>query len=113
MNVGSLDPFETARRYLDDRHRRRQDRAYREREEERQLSLENELREIELIERQLELARANGLSESLVRPLLARIVGSPTEERERRQDRREIEGRLVERRELEPGDGRFSVQRRQ
>ena len=75
MNVGSLDPFETARRYLDDRHRRRQDRAYREREEERGLeSFENELREIELIERQLELARANGLSESLVRPLLARIV---------------------------------------
>ncbi len=105
MNISSLNPLEVARKYLCDRHRRRQDRTYREREEERQLTLENELREIELIHRRLELARANGLPESMLRSLQQRIVGSPMEGIELRQDRRAIESSFAEIRELEPGDG--------
>jgi hypothetical protein len=113
MNMGSVDPFEATRKYLDDRHRRRQDRTYREREEERRLSLENEHRELELIQRRLELARADGLPESVLRPLVARIVGSLVEPHDQTQHRREIEGRLVEIRELEPGGGTPPLRRRE
>jgi hypothetical protein len=103
--LGSLSPLEVIRKYLDDRHRRRQDRAYREGEEKRQLGLENDLREIEVIRRRLELARENGVPESTLQPLLQQLVGRPLEALGTLQDRGVIDGSSAEIRELESGEG--------
>ena len=102
--LGALSPLEVIRRYLDDRHRRRQDRAYREAEEERQLGLENDLREIEVIRRRLDLARENGVPESTLQPLLQQLVGRPPEALGTLQDRGVIDGSSAEIRELESGE---------
>jgi hypothetical protein len=102
--LGALNPLEVTLRYLEDRHRRRQDRAYREAEEERQLGLENDLREIEVIRRRLELARENGVPESTLQPLLQQLVGRPLEALGPLQDRGVIDGSSAEIRELESGE---------
>jgi hypothetical protein len=75
--LGSLNPLEVIRQYLSDRHRRRQDREYREREEERQLGLENDLREIELLKERLGVAREYDVPEEALAPLLQELVGRP------------------------------------
>lgn len=49
--IGDLNPLEVIRKYLQDRHVRRQDRAYRETEEAARLSLENQAQELENFER--------------------------------------------------------------
>ena len=102
--LGALNPLEVTRKYLDDRHRRRQDRAYREGQEERQLGLENDLREIEVIRRRLEVARESGVPETMLQPLLQQLVGRPLEALGAMQDRGVIEGSSAEIRELEAGE---------
>jgi hypothetical protein len=58
--LGSLNPLEVIRNYLQDRHRRRQDREYREEAERRRLNLENAILEIEAIRGRINLARELG-----------------------------------------------------
>ena len=102
--LGSLNPLEVIRQYLHDRHRRRQDRQYREREEARQLGLENDLREIEVLSERLRVAREYGVPEEALAPLLQGLVGRPLGSLGNLQDRGVIDGSKAEVRELPAGD---------
>jgi hypothetical protein len=102
--LGALNPLEVIRKYLDDRHRRRQDRAYREREEERRLGLENDLTQIKVIRETLELARENGVPDSTLAALLQKLISQPLGTLGALQDRGVIDGSSAEVRELPPGE---------
>jgi hypothetical protein len=106
--LGSLNPLEVIRQYLNDRHRRRQDRQYREREEARQLGLENDLREIEVLSERLRVAREYGVPEEALAPLLQGLLGRPLGSLGNLQDRGVIDGSKAEIRELPQGEGRDS-----
>jgi hypothetical protein len=102
--LGSLNPLEVIRQYLDDRHRRRQDREFREREEARRLGLENDLREIEVVRERLRTAREYGIPDEALAPLLQSLVGQPLGRLGRLQDRGLIDGSKAEIRELSSGE---------
>lgn len=55
--VGSLNPLEQIRRYLNDRHQRRQDQEYREPSERLQLELENEQKRLRIEEDRIRIGR--------------------------------------------------------
>jgi hypothetical protein len=103
--LGALNPLETIRKYLQDRHERRKDREYRNREEERKLGLENDLREIEAVSRRIEIARQNGVPEEQIIPLLQQLLGRPLDALGALQDRGVIDGTAAEIQELESGEG--------
>jgi hypothetical protein len=75
--VGSLNPLEVLRRYLDDRHRHRQDREYREAHESRRLDLENMVLENRVLNERIAIARELGLPEVTVTAMLGRWVAEP------------------------------------
>ena len=56
--IGSLNPLEQIRRYLNDRHQRRQDREYRETSERLRLELEYEQSQLRIEEERLRVGRA-------------------------------------------------------
>ena len=58
--MGSLNPLEVLRQYLSDRHERERDRAYRNKEEARRLAAENDLLELEVINKKVELLQELG-----------------------------------------------------
>jgi hypothetical protein len=75
--LGKLNPLETIRQYLQDRHERRKDRQYRERAEERGMELDNMIKENEVLKGQIENARKLGASNDDLRPILERFVQKP------------------------------------
>jgi hypothetical protein len=77
--VGLLNPLQAIRDFIDDCHRRRQDREYREASERRRLEIENDNRETEMLRRRLEVARENGVPEHHLTHLLNRLVYEPME----------------------------------
>ena len=81
-----------------------QDRRYREREEERGLGLENDLREIEVIRRRIEVAPETGVPEEWLAPLLEDLLGRPLDTLGALQDRGIIDATTAEIRELSAGD---------
>lgn len=74
--LGSLNPLEVLRKFVADRHVRRQDREYREREEQRRLQLENMLLENEVLRERIGLLREFA-SEAEVVPLMRAFVIEP------------------------------------
>lgn len=58
--LGTLNPLEVLRKYLNDRHERRKDREYREGAERRQLEIENALGELRVMREVAELERRYG-----------------------------------------------------
>jgi len=97
--VGSLNPLQQIREYLNDRHKRRQDREYREESEKKKLQLENELtnqqidenRNIILKER-IEILTDLGYSKEDIRKLIWANLGNPLAQLGRHQDNDLIEG---------------------
>lgn len=80
--LGTLNPLEVLRKYLVDRHERRQDREYREGAERRRLEIENALGELEVVRRLAELEREFGpdsIPEEVRRRLWAAEVREPME----------------------------------
>lgn len=82
--LGQLNPLQQLREYLNDRHRRRQDRDYRELAEQEKLTLENQLLERQLQERdnalwrdRLELLREMGYTDDELRLLIWKTAGLP------------------------------------
>jgi hypothetical protein len=75
--MGSLNPLEVLRQYLNDRHRRRQDRDYREAHEQQRLGLENLLLENQVLRERMEMVRELGLPDHHLTPLLNRLVYEP------------------------------------
>jgi hypothetical protein len=75
--LGQLNPLEVLRQYLEDRHRRRQDREYREQAEARRLNLENDLLETRVIRERVALARDVGVPDELLAPLVNQLLVGP------------------------------------
>jgi hypothetical protein len=89
--MGSLNPLEVVRKYLDDRHRRRQDREYREGQERRRLELDNLLLENQVFRERIQLAQELGLPGEALVPLINRFVGEPMQRLGTTEDRGVIE----------------------
>jgi hypothetical protein len=82
--LGSLNPLQQIREYLNDRHRRRQDREYREQLERNRLALENELiqrqvweMENSILHDRITVMREMGFSDEEIRSLVWVNVGRP------------------------------------
>jgi hypothetical protein len=89
--LGSLNPLEQIRKYLNDKHEREKDRGYRAAAEEGRLKTEQTLREIETIGRALELAERHGATRDELTPFLDQLVHRPLERLGRVQSARVIE----------------------
>jgi hypothetical protein len=72
--LGKLNPLEVLREFLNDVHRRRQDREYRENAERRKLELENYLLESKVIAERIQILLQIGLSDDELRLLRRRLV---------------------------------------
>lgn len=95
--LGSLNPLQQIREYLNDRHRRRQDREYREQSEREKLMLENELLRWQTLERENSIWRERvallkdiGLSNDEIQSLVWANMGLPLAQLGRHQDTRLI-----------------------
>src|SRR4051812_42036392 len=73
--LASLSPLETWRKYMIFRHKRDQDRRYREAAEARKLELENEARELAIIEKRVKIAKQLGVTNDEMRSLRQRTIG--------------------------------------
>ena len=72
--LGSLNPLETIRKYLSDRHEQRKDREYREPLEAERSVLENEKLRTEVLRKKLELMRSYGVPEEQIRQILTEHI---------------------------------------
>jgi hypothetical protein len=90
--LGSLNPLEVMRKYLNDRHERRKDREYRESAEQRRMALENLALENDVLKERIRIARELGATDSDLAPLLNELVYRPLSALDRYQDKRVIEG---------------------
>jgi len=94
--LGSLNPLETLRKYLGDRHERRKDRQWRESLEAEKLRLENEQLRTQVVGARVELLRKAGVPRSIIRRALVAHVVLPLETLDRFQDSGLIGGVLPE-----------------
>jgi hypothetical protein len=97
--MGSLSPLQQLREYLNDRHRRRQDRDFREAAESERLRLDNELIQRQIWEKENAILRERilmwkeiGYTDEEIRQLVWALVGKPLAMLGRHQDSRLIEG---------------------
>ena len=84
--LGNFRPLEQIRLYLGDRHERKKDKAYRNREEERRLVLENDLLDLQLQRDRISAWRDLGTSDAQISAMFSRYLLGPIEEIERAQD---------------------------
>jgi len=75
--VGSLNPLETLRKYLCDRHERRKDREYREPAERKRLEMENEILRSKEISERIRLAKELGATDRDLAPLVNDLIARP------------------------------------
>ncbi|ACL23611.1 hypothetical protein [Chloroflexus aggregans] len=82
--VGALNPLQQIREYLNDRHKRRQDREYREQAERERLQLENELirrqiweKENSVFRERINILRERGFPNDEIRRLIWAYVSQP------------------------------------
>ena len=97
--AASLNPLQQIREYLNDRHRRRQDREYREESEKKRLELDNELiqRQIEKMDRDaarewIEIMRDYGYDKEDIDKIIWMRIGNSMSRLGRHQDTRLIDG---------------------
>lgn len=97
--LASLNPLQQIREYLNDRHKRRQDREYKEMSERERLVLENDLIQRQIAEKdnailrdRVQLMRELGFSDEEVRQFVWSQIGRPLAQLGRHQDTRLIEG---------------------
>jgi hypothetical protein len=89
--LGSLNAFETLRKWLNDRHERRKDREYRESAEQRRLAAENLQCESAAIRERIQIARELGFTDRDLAPLLNELVLKPLAALGNHQDKGTIE----------------------
>lgn len=89
--LGTLNPLEVLRNYLNDRHERRKDREYRESAERRHLALENLSLENRVISERVRLAKEIGATDRDLAPLLNELIYRPLVALDRYQDKGVIE----------------------
>jgi hypothetical protein len=92
--VGTLNPLETLRLYLNDRHQRRKDKDFRNEQERRKFDQEERAREAQLewmedsaIIRRIEEAKRLGAKDRDIAPLLNELLRRPLRSIARHQDR--------------------------
>lgn len=97
--LASLNPLQQIREYLNDRHKRRQDREYKELSERERLVLENDLIQRQIAEKdnailrdRVQLMRELGFSDDEIRQFVWSQIGRPLAQLGRHQDTRLIEG---------------------
>lgn len=95
--LASLNPLQQIREYLNDRHRRRQDKDFREASEKERLQLENELIRRQIVEKdngilrdRIAVLREAGYSDEDIQRLIWATVGTPLVRLGRHQDTRLI-----------------------
>ena len=74
---GKWNPLEALRLYLNDRHERRKDFAYRNQADAERLALENKQKQLTLVAEVLALARASGVPESEITTVFRELVLIP------------------------------------
>ena len=72
--LGKLNPLETLRLYLNDRHERQKDRQYRSPAEARKLEIENEARSLDNLERQIQILKDLGATDQQLAVLIEQLV---------------------------------------
>jgi hypothetical protein len=97
--VGTLNPLEVLRHYLNDRHERRKDRSYRESAEQRRLALENLSLQNKVIAERIRIAKELGATDRDLAPLLNELINKPLTALDRHQDKG-----IIENTEISPGD---------
>lgn len=97
--LASLNPLQQIREYLNDRHKRRQDREYKELTERERLVLENELIQRQILEKdnsllrdRVQMMRELGFTDEEIRQFVWSHIGRPLARIGRHQDTRLIEG---------------------
>lgn len=97
--LGSLNPLLQIREYLNDRHRRRQDKDFREASERDRLMFENEILQRQIIEKdntilreRISILKEIGVSDQEIREKLWASIGKPLAQLGRHQDSRLIGG---------------------
>ena len=97
--LASLNPLQQIREYLNDRHKRRQDREYKELSERERLVLENDLIQRQIAEKdnaivhdRVQLMRELGFTDEEIRQVVWSQIGTPLAKLGRHQDARLIEG---------------------
>ncbi len=89
--LGTLNPLEVIRKYLNDRHEREKDREYRNAAEKRRLMLDNLVLENEIISSRVKIAKELGATDRDIAPLLNELVYKPLMALGRHQDKGIIE----------------------
>jgi hypothetical protein len=89
--LGTLNPLEVLRKYLNDRHERRKDHDYRESAERRRLELENLNLESRVLSERIRIAREIGATDRDLAPLLNELIYKPLALLDRYQDKNVIE----------------------
>ncbi len=99
--LGQLNPLQQIREYLNERHERRKDREYRELSEKEKLTLDNELLQRQILEKDTAILRDHlimlkefGFDENSIRDLIWEKLGPQFSKLGRHQDRGLIEGSL-------------------
>ena len=75
--LGTLNPLEVIRKYLNDKHERQKDRDYRSPFERRKLELENLSLETKVIRERIELAREAGIPENQITYIVSELLEAP------------------------------------
>lgn len=103
--LGVSRALDVARQFLVDRDERKKDRAYRNREEERRLGLQNDILELERIRQQIEIGKEAGFTEDEIQILARRLLEPPLERLGDLQDRGVIDASKSDvRNALPPGE---------
>ncbi len=93
--LGSLNPLETLRKYLNDRHEHRKDREYREALEREQLALKNEKLRTEVLLDKAMALREVGMPEDQIRYVLSEHITKPLASIDQYQDSYLINGASI------------------
>jgi hypothetical protein len=102
--LGTLNPLEVLRQYLNDRHQRRRDREYRESAEARRLELENLSLENKVISERITIAKELGATNRDLAPLLNDLIYKPVISVGQSQDRGVITYAEIPKQRDEHGD---------
>ena len=89
--AGALNPLETLRRYLSDRHERRKDTDFRNKLEAERMRLENDRLKTAVVQDRIDLLRDLGFPEDVIREALTRHIVGPLDRIDEVQDAHLIE----------------------
>ena len=84
--LGALNPLETIRKYLSDRHEQKKDREYRNAAEAERLRLENEKLKTEVVKERIEILRGLNIPEDRIAAILNLHVVAPLSKLDEAQD---------------------------